>query len=364
MVTQERPQAQPVAAGAPGAQSRPQAHLLGPVYLDLVFSGLSGEPRAGTEVRAQRLGISPGGMANVAIALARLGADVRLSAVFGDDAFGRYLTDTLTDEGVDLTWSRTVPHWNTPVTSAVAISRERGMVTYEEPLPVELTDLLPDEGYHVDGLVFSLVHVSLSWLARAHGTASLVLADVGGDQGADNQAEVLERLSHVDVFLPNKSEALALTRAEDVGQAARALSASGAMTVVKLGATGSAAYGLQLAEPISAPGVPVEMVDTTGAGDVFDAGYVYAALAGWDLEERLLFANLCAAQSVRFVGGSLSAPCWRDISVAWASLRGTELGQKYDFLVPAIEQAHLGPDCRRSHPALARASRRAEVPTA
>jgi sugar/nucleoside kinase (ribokinase family) len=86
-------------AGESGAGPAPgRVHVIGPVCLDLVFSGLSGPPRPGTEVRAAYLGISPGGVANVAIALARLGLDVALSAVFADDAFGHYLWSSLLDE--------------------------------------------------------------------------------------------------------------------------------------------------------------------------------------------------------------------------------------------------------------------------
>lgn len=110
-----------VGEGGPGpAPSR--VHVIGPVCLDLVFSGLSGAPRPGTEVRAAYLGISPGGVANVAVALARLGLDVALSAVFADDAFGRYLWSSLLDEGVELTYSVRVAGWNTPVTSSVAFA--------------------------------------------------------------------------------------------------------------------------------------------------------------------------------------------------------------------------------------------------
>ena len=113
-----------------------RVHVIGPVCFDLVFSGLSGPPRPGTEVRAAYLGISPGGVANVAIALARLGLDVALSAVFADDSFGHYLWSSLLDEGVDLAYSVQVAGWNTPVTSSVAFAREREMVSYEEVLPV------------------------------------------------------------------------------------------------------------------------------------------------------------------------------------------------------------------------------------
>ncbi len=91
--------------GDGGRRRARRVHVVGPVCFDLVFSGLPVPPRPGTEVRAAYLGISPGGVANIAVALARLGLDVALSAVFAEDTFGQYLWGSLLDEGIDLTYS-------------------------------------------------------------------------------------------------------------------------------------------------------------------------------------------------------------------------------------------------------------------
>ena len=66
------------------------------------------------------------------------------------------------------------------------------------------------------------------------------------------------------------------------------------------------------------PTLPVNAYDPTGAGDVFGAAFVLGTLGGWSLRQRLAFANLCAALSVQYVGGSLAAPGWGDI-VDWLS---------------------------------------------
>ena len=198
-------------AGESGAGPAPRrVHVIGPVCFDFVFSGLSGPPRPGTEVRAAYLGMSPGGVANVAIALARLGLDVALSAVFADDAFGHYLWSSLLDEGVDLTYSVQVAGWNTPVTSSVAFAREREMVTYEEVPPVRVESLLP-EGYRADAFVVSLAHADPTWLAGLHRLAPLVFADVAWDDERLASSRLLEGLAAVDVFMPNAAEALACT---------------------------------------------------------------------------------------------------------------------------------------------------------
>ena len=328
-----------------------RVHVVGPVCLDLVFSGLTAAPRPGTEVRAHHLGISPGGMANVAVALSRLGADVALSAVLADDAFGRYLWSSLADEGVDLAFSARLGGWNTPVTSSVAIAPERAMVTYQEEPPVAATSLLP-EGYGAAAVVVSLADADAGWLGGLHNFAPLVFADVGWDDQAASPRDLGARLGGVDVFLPNAAEALALSGAGTVTEAARRLATHGPLVVVKDGGAGSVAFATGMDAPVTAPAVRVEALDTTGAGDVFDAGFVYATLAGWPLSRRLRFANLCAAESVKLVGGSLAAPCWRDLAAFWQGLEDTDARQEYRFLDEVMVEARLGRDCRRSFPTL------------
>ncbi len=345
--------------GAGRAPSR--VHVIGPVCFDLVFSGLSGPPRPGTEVRAAYLGLSPGGVANVAIALARLGLDVALSAVFADDAFGHYLWSSLLDEGVDLTYSVQVAGWNTPVTSSVAFAREREMVTYEEVPPVRVENLLP-EGYQADAFVVSLAQADPSWLAGLHHLAPLVFADVAWDERLASSL-LLEGLAAVDVFMPNAAEALACTRCDTVEQAAAQLASGGPLVVVKDGAAGSLAMAPGASQALRAEAVVVDALDTTGAGDVFDAGFVYGTLAGWPLAQRLRFANLCASESVKLIGGSLAAPCWHDLAAFWSKLDDDELRQDFSFLNAVIHNAPpRRRECRRSFPSLERLEARGAGP--
>jgi sugar/nucleoside kinase (ribokinase family) len=344
-----------VMAGESGAGPAPgRVHVIGPVCFDLVFSGLSGPPSPGTEVRAAYLGISPGGVANVAIALARLGLDVALSAVFADDAFGHYLWSSLLDEGVDLAYSVQVAGWNTPVTSSVAFAREREMVSYEEVLPVTAESLVP-EGYRADAFVVSLAHADPAWLASLHRLAPLVFADVAWDDERLLSFRFLEDLAAVDVFMPNAAEALACTRCETIEQAAAKLASGGPLVVVKDGAAGSLAMAPGASEALRAPAVVVDALDTTGAGDVFDAGFVYGSLAGWPVAQRLRFANLCASESVKLIGGSLAAPCWHDLAAFWNKLDDEELKQDFSFLNAVIHNAPpRRRECRRSYPSLER----------
>src|SRR3954470_10039274 len=110
--------------------------LTGRVFMDMIFTGLPALPPPGTELVTDGLGSAPGGIANIAVAMSRLGLRVGLAARFGDDMFGSYLWRTLSEqEGVDLSRSRRIPGWPTPVTVSLAYNSDRSMITYTKPPP-------------------------------------------------------------------------------------------------------------------------------------------------------------------------------------------------------------------------------------
>lgn len=110
--------------------------LTGTVFLDIIFTGLDSAPVRGTESWARGMGSSPGGVANMATALARLGLRTSLAAAFGDDHYGEYCWDALEQgEHIDLSMSRTVPGWHSPVTVSMAYEGERTMVSHGHEAP-------------------------------------------------------------------------------------------------------------------------------------------------------------------------------------------------------------------------------------
>jgi sugar/nucleoside kinase (ribokinase family) len=331
----------------------PRVHVVGAVCLDLVFAGIDVAPQPGTEVRAANLGLSPGGVANIAVALARLGGEVSLSGVFACDAFGRYLWSSLDHEGVDLGPSVRLPDWTTPVTTSIAFACERSMVTYEERAPVAVSSLLPEDGWF-DAVIVSLGDVDPELLGRLHARTRLVVADLAWDPDVRLTVELRRKLSLVDVFLPNAREACSVAECDDIARAAEILSCGSGLVVVKDGASGALAWDASTGTSIRVPGLVVEERDTTGAGDVFDAAFVYASLEGWPLVQRLRFANLCAAESVKHPGGSLSAPCWRDLGAFWeGAVDDPVLRDTYSFLAPLLVSCPYHQACTRACPSMA-----------
>nr|WP_234367590.1 MULTISPECIES: PfkB family carbohydrate kinase [Streptomyces] len=314
-------QVDPLAAlRAPGDPSW-DVCLTGTVFLDIIFTGLDSAPVRGTESWARGMGSSPGGVANMATALARLGLRTALAAAFGDDHYGEYCWDALEQgEGIDLSASRTVPGWHSPVTVSMAYEGERTMVSHgHEPPPQEL---VPDFPPRARAAVASLTPGRRApWIAQAARAGTRIFADIGWDEtGAWDLAGLVD-LEHCEAFLPNAEEAKRYTGTECPRAAAHALTEYVPLAVVTLGAEGAYAVDRRTGETAEVPAIAVEALDPTGAGDVFVAGFVTGTLAGWPLADRLALAGLTAALSVQEFGGSLSAPGWSELAAWWREVQ-------------------------------------------
>ncbi|POX47082.1 sugar kinase [Streptomyces sp. Ru71] len=319
-----RPQIDPLAALRTAGDPPWDVFLTGTVFLDIIFTGLDSAPVRGTESWARGMGSSPGGVANMATALARLGLRTSLAAAFGDDHYGEYCWDALEQgEGIDLSPSRTVPGWHSPVTVSMAYEGERTMVSHgHEPPPEEAA---PDHPPHARAAVASLTPGRRApWIAKAASRGTRIFADVGWDDTGAWDLAGLADLEHCEAFLPNAEEAMRYTRADCPKAAAHALTRHVPVAVVTLGAEGAYAVDRRTGESAEVPAIAVEALDPTGAGDVFVAGFVTGTLAGWPLADRLAFAGLTAALSVQEFGGSLSAPGWAEIGAWWRKVRSVD----------------------------------------
>ncbi|WP_129309246.1 PfkB family carbohydrate kinase [Streptomyces sp. L2] len=333
-------------------------YLTGTVFLDIIFTGLDSAPVRGTESWARGMGSSPGGVANMAAALARLGLRTSLAAAFGDDHYGEYCWDALEQgEGIDLSASRTVPGWHSPVTVSMAYEGERTMVSHgHEPPPEEPA---PDCPPRAVAAVASLTPGrGAPWVAQAARRGTRIFADVGWDDTGAWDLAGLTDLRHCEAFLPNAEEAMRYTRSDCPRAAARALTRHVPVAVVTLGADGAYAVDRRTGEDAEVPAIAVEALDPTGAGDVFVAGFVTGSLAGWPLADRLAFAGLTAALSVQEFGGSLSAPGWAEIGAWWREVQSVDAQDpaaldRYAFLEHLMPEEPVRPwPLRRAVPTI------------
>jgi sugar/nucleoside kinase (ribokinase family) len=253
-------------------------------FVDLTFAGLEALPAAGEERHARDFLRSAGGGAITAIGAARLGLRSVLASPIGDDPEGDFLRAALAAEGVQ--WAgRRVPR--TAVTAVLPSGGDRAMATFDPGEQLTAGELAAVEP--------RAVVVSLPRLALAPPAARLY-ASVGDEDARGAGGAAVPGIERAHVLLLNEREAQLLAGTRDPGEAARRLGELTERVVVTLGEHGALEWdGTAL---LRAEGVPFEAVDTTGAGDLFSAAYVWADLNGVEPEPRLRWAVLYASLSV------------------------------------------------------------------
>ncbi|HEY6399707.1 MAG TPA: sugar kinase [Solirubrobacteraceae bacterium] len=291
--------------------------VLGDLNPDLILSGEDVQPAFGQVERlvdAAELTIGGSG-AIVACGAARLGLSTAIVGVVGADLFGRFMRDALGERGVDVSAVVVDPSARTGLTVILSRPADRAILTF----PGTISALTPT---HVDReLIRSArhVHVSSFFLqtALAEGLGAL-LAEAraaGASTSVDPNWDPQERwngglrgvLRHTSVFLPNGQEVVRIADEQDPEAAARALAAEGPLVAVKLGADGALAARQGEITRVSAP-PGIDALDTTGAGDSFDAGVIAGLLAGWSIPQVLSMGCVCGALSTQGLGGTTAQP--------------------------------------------------------
>lgn len=257
-----------------------------PAFLDLTMVGLDAIPGPGEERLATDFLRSPGGGAITAVGAARLGLSSALVSPLGDDAVGILLRSLLADDGVR--WTGRLVN-RSPVTVIMPSAGDRAMATFDPGEGVTAAELAAVEPRSV---ILSIPRLAL---APAGARVYVSVGDV--DARALAGGALPAELAGARALLVNEREAQLLTGLRDAEAAAGALAEFAPLVIVTLGPDGALAAGVE--GPVRVEGIPIEAVDTTGAGDLFAAAYVWADHWGVGLEERLRWAVLYASLSVR-----------------------------------------------------------------
>jgi sugar/nucleoside kinase (ribokinase family) len=244
---------------------------------------------------------------------ARLGLKVAFVSVSGDDIFGRFMLDEMNSRGVDTSAVFVRPGGGTGLSVILNRGADRAILTYPGLIPAltatEVTNDLLRRSRHLHIASYFLQTALQPGLpdlfARAHALGLTTSLDTNWDPSGEWRG-FDELLCRVDVFLPNENEALALTGTKEIESAIQRLGESCKVVAIKLGADGAIAR--RGGENARAPAIPVEVVDTVGAGDTFDAGFLFGWLNGWSLEKTLSLAVVCGSLSARAAGGTSAQP--------------------------------------------------------
>ncbi len=295
-----------------GEEKRWDAITVGDVFVDLVMSGFTKWPEPGEEVVAGALRREAGGGAAItACAIAASGLRVALLASIGppDEADGDWFARRVASCGVDIDLLRRDEADGTALTVAVSTADDRSFFTFpgaNAAIPTLLRDqavqrvLSMARHVHIAHAIDPQTLVVLA--SHLHDAGTTVSVDAGWVEEWLKDRRTVVALRSVDIFLPNRREGEAMTGEHEPRRILASFANAGLRTVaLKLGSAGSAL--LHTGEIIEAAPFPVEAVETTGAGDCFDGGFLAAMLAGQPPADWIRNGNIHGALSTLQPGG-------------------------------------------------------------
>lgn len=237
---------------------------------------------------------------------------MRFVGKVGEDLFGRFCLEEMARAGIDVAPVAAAPDEATGVTVSLSSADDRALVTSAGAIATFDVNDIPDDAF--DGA--SHLHVSSFFLQKALGPGLPVLferahrlglttsLDPGHDPEDDWRRGMRDVFEVVDVFLPNEEELKAISGTDELEEALGGFGRT--LVVAKLGASGAAALADGAFLAVGAP--RVDVVDTTGAGDSFDAGFLHAWLRKKPLETCLRYGVAAGSLSTRALGGTRAQP--------------------------------------------------------
>jgi sugar/nucleoside kinase (ribokinase family) len=246
-----------------------------------------------------------------ACGVARLGLKVAFIGKCGDDVFGRFMLDEMQKRGVDIGNVIVSQTESTGLSVILNQGADRAILTHlgliAELQAADIADRVLTQARHLHVASYFLqtkLQPDLPALfKRARSLGLTTSLDTNYDP-SEQWRGFDDLLAVTNVFLPNEAEATSLTAAKNADEAANRLKVEAA--AIKLGKAG--ALGICGSQKIQMSSIPVKVVDTVGAGDTFDAGFIYGYLNNWGLEKSLRLACVCGALSTQAAGGTAAQP--------------------------------------------------------
>ncbi len=284
---------------------------VGELNVDMVMTGLKSAPTVGREIIAKDCSIVMGSSTAIcACGISRLGLKTGFLGKLGRDGFGEIILKGLSDYGISLEHVIVDKSIKTGITVSLSTEKDRALVTYlgsiDALLPSEVNMEVIRSAKHIHIGSFFLQNnlrkgiAEIFKYARSAGVSTSL--DAGWDDTENWDYGIREVLKYTDIFFPNEVEALNISKKNDIYEALEDLSGYSKTVVVKCGPRGAALKSGDLF--IERPTYDLKPIDTTGAGDSFNAGFIYGYIHGKSLEECMNYGNACGSISVTKIGGA------------------------------------------------------------
>jgi len=294
--------------------------VVGELNVDIIMRGINGFPELDKEKLAEEGKVTLGSSSAIcAVGLSRLGIRVNFVGAVGDDIFGEYILRFLNNERINVLRVRKHPAVNTGFTVSLTYPENRALITY--------TGIMRDFTINEEDIEFIIsnsdhLHISSFFLqkrlqqdirhlfTKAKEKGLTTSLDPGWDPEDRDWYKLKELFPVVDILFLNEIEArrvyYSLYKEDDIDKIVELLSKEVRLLVIKLGENG--ALAIENGKKYYRTGFKVDVVDTTGAGDAFNAGFLYGRLNNYELDKCLLIGNACGALSCTGIGGTTNLP--------------------------------------------------------
>jgi len=304
--------------------------VVGRPSVDVMFAGLERWPELGNDIGADALGVCAGTAFNTPAAANRIGLRVAFVAEIGNDVWSTMIRDEFEAEGLSTDFLVVEERPLPAVSVAFNMAGDRGFVSHysggrvvDDRIDQRALSLLTTiDARHLHAQVDDTP--ALEAAARAKGMTVSVDAFDGASWASPRAVD--ELLRDVDVLLANEAEACAMAGTDHRDAALELLAAHCDCVVIRRGPEG--AIGIAGGEVRSVPADRVEVVDTTGAGDCFNAGFLAGWLSGLPIEHSLTLGVICGSGAVTDFGGYRGCP-HADEFRAIAAARGIDVPDRW-----------------------------------
>jgi len=288
--------------------------VAGELNIDIILNQIHGFPRIGEEILADKINVALGSSSAIfACNIATLGVTTAFAGMIGDDSFGRFIIKELKKKDINTDLVIATKEYNTGVTVVLNYEQDRANVTHCGAMDFFRATSIASNTLSQ----FNHLHFSSYFLQKAIQKDIVDLFKSAKEKGLSTSLDLQwdpenkwdfpykDCLPFVDIFLPNESEIILLANEDELEKAINKIGKFANKIVVKRGIKGAVCYE-QGKLTSSDPFLHDCFVDAIGAGDSFNAGFIYKFLDGCTLDEALQFANLAGAINTTESGGTLA----------------------------------------------------------
>ncbi|MFZ0390124.1 MAG: carbohydrate kinase family protein, partial [Calditrichia bacterium] len=299
---------------------KPDIVVVGELNVDLILTGLSSLPGLGQCRLSRDMHFTLGSASAIfASNIARLGMKVGFVGKVGADDLGNFILKSLNTRNIDTSRIIQDNRSKTGICVSMSYPEDYAMASFAgvresfTPADVDMDYVLKAKHLHMSSYYLQPgMQAGCAEMFRKAKKAGLSTSfDPDSDPSGKWDDSIFEVLEHVDIFLPNEKEALHISRSDKISAALNFLAKKTGTVVIKTGKSG--AWAKNRDTTVHAGAFKVDTIDTTGAGDSFNSGFIYRFLRGSALDECMLWGNACAALSTTRLGGTDGFPDIREV---------------------------------------------------